>query len=84
MAVGNQLRSPDVEVRDKDANSVTKYPDKNVSEFSRVILQLTNTSEKASFSRYAPASPGSAMVRTPNPTIDSVFVRNIRPFSQNR
>jgi len=59
MAVGNQLNSPDAEVRDKDASGVAKRPDKSVSQFSRVILQLTNTSEKDQLS---PSSPGFAFL----------------------
>tara|TARA_B110000037_G_scaffold5016_1_gene5495 strand:+ start:521 stop:802 length:282 start_codon:yes stop_codon:yes gene_type:complete len=84
IAVGNQLNSSDAEVRDKDASGVAKHADKGVSQFSRVILQLTNTSEKGLLSLLRPASLGPAMVRTPNQTIDLGFVRKIRPFSQNR
>ena len=53
MVVGNQLNSSDAEVRDKDASGVAKRADKGVSQFSRVNLQLTNTSEKANFRCYA-------------------------------
>jgi len=68
MAVGNQLNSPDAEVRDKDASGVAKRPDKSVSQFSRVILQLTNTSEKGRFSPLRPgfAWPGHGANAKPN------------------
>jgi len=41
----------------EDASNVAKRPDNGVSQFSRVILQLTNTSEKDQLS---PSSPGFA------------------------
>ena len=41
----------------EDASGVAKRPNKAVSQFSRVILQLTNTSEKDQLS---PSSPGFA------------------------
>ena len=68
MAVGNQLNSSDVKVRDKDASGVAKRPDKSVSQFSRVILQLTNTSGKSCFSplRRGFAGPGHGASAKPN------------------
>jgi len=57
MGVGNQLNSSDVKVCDKNASGVARRPDKSVSQFSKVILQLTNTSEKDQLS---PSSPGFA------------------------
>ena len=66
--VGNQLNSPDAEVRDKDASGVAKRLDKSDSQFSRVILQLTNTSEKGRFPplRRGFAWPGHGANAKPN------------------
>ena len=59
MGVGNQLNSSDVKVCDKIASGVARPPDKGVSQFSKLILQLTNTLEKDQLS---PSRPGFAFL----------------------